>query len=85
MTNDRRFYPRQKVRVVPEPTECIWGWVDAMDQLCGKECTIKNAAQIGDDWYIFLYEDYYGLAWDANCFIGEEDLAVSIEGLNNLL
>lgn len=32
MTNDRRFYHGQKVRVVPEPTECIWGWVDAMDQ-----------------------------------------------------
>ena len=56
-----------------------------MDHFCGKECTIKHAERMGDDWYIFLYEDYCGLAWDANCFISEDELAVSIEGLNNLL
>ena len=83
--SDRQFYHGQKVRVVPEPAKCIWGWVDEMDHFCGKECTIKHAEQMGDYWYILLYEDYCGLAWDANCFISEDELAVSIEGLNNLL
>ena len=58
---DRQFYPGQKVRVVPEPTECIWGWVDEMDHFCGKECTIKHAERMGDDWYIFCTRITAGL------------------------
>lgn len=61
MTNDRRFCHGQKVRVVPEPAECIWGWVDEMDQLCGKECTIEHAERMGDDWYIFCTRITTGL------------------------
>lgn len=84
MTNDRQFYPGQEVLVVPEPVDCIYGWVDGMDSLCGAECTVRAAAKNGDHWWICLHEDQYGFAWDENCFVSEEP-SVSIEGLNNLL
>lgn len=82
--SDCQFYPGQKVRVVPKPVDCRYGWVDEMDHLCGVECTVRTATKNGNHWWICLHEDYFGFAWDENCFVPEEP-SVSIEGLNDLL
>lgn len=76
--SDRQFYPGQKVRVVPEPVGCTYGWVR-------RELTILRAVPDYDlgSWLIKVAENDF--SWDENCFVDGDEPMVSIEEVNNLL
>lgn len=82
---DCQFYPGQKVRVVPKPVVCAYGWIETMNKWCDREVTILRV--IPDyhfgSWFIKVAENDF--SWDEDCFVAGDEPIVSAEEVNNLL
>ena len=66
---DQKYNVGDKVLVVDQPVECVFEWVEDMDQYCGAEATIIEYkwSEVFKDHLYRLDVDDGVYAWCENC------------------